>query len=242
MFRLIMLPIILFPLFEINAQSQNVSNQPQNYSQKNDSSFITLFSVGTNFSSYLGEKGAWKPGCRVGAIFQLNLINNFYMKMPIAFVRLNAEQKKIGLNAYTYNPNYIYRVYVDWQISFSFIEFPLLLSYKFYHKDKLGLNFSVGPGIALATEDRSGEAKYTHTREIIGTHNRIDDGSLGGGKEMFEDSGINFNTGFQVSYGGYYFDLMYTIYPFEINYIKRLNTLTFMLSVDLSQWSKAKAN
>lgn len=204
-----------------------------------------MLSAGLNTSSYLTEESGWRLGYRLGLTFNIKISKAVFITLPFAYTRIYALQKNVEGKYYSrdyvdesYQDYYVYKLFRDWQISVGLLEIPILLSYKFYNTKWYNISCTFGPGIVIAIKDFSKQASYTFTDEIIGTH----DGAVFDSVDpvdpypYFENSGFNLNTGLRFNVSRFYFDIVYTLYPFEIKEIKKLNTISLILSVDLEWW------
>lgn len=203
-------------------------------SEKQSKKLTFLWSVGANFSSYLQNEGEWQPGYNLGLTFNIHVYRKLSITLPCSYTRINTSIKNIEGKFYS-NDGYIYKMFVDRQISVGFLEFPMLFSYNFFSTKKHDLNFLLGAALAIAVKDFSKSIQpedVTISDEIIGTH---DGAPLASPEETFtiSNSGFNINSGIRFHVSRFYIDLLYSLYPYKIKDINKLNTITLKLGIDV---------
>ena len=192
-----------------------------------------LVSFGTNLSSFSGEEGDWQLGYNLGLTFNRHLYKNLSITLPLSYTRINTAPKNVEGKSYG-NDGFIYRAFIDREISVGFLEFPILLSYNFSPTKKYETNYLLGFGLVLAAKDFSKVVQpedVTITNEIIGTHDfPLDPVDT---RFFIPNSGININTGVRFHVSRFYIDILYTLYPYTIKEINKLNSISLRLGIDI---------
>jgi len=206
---------------------------------------IVLLSVGTNFSSYLHEEGQPRIGYNLGLTFNIPVYKNLSITLPFSYARINAAPERVAGRSYSYDlaektPNpvdyYIYKLLVNRKISIGFVQFPILLSYKFLPKEKYDFSYMLGAGLVIAATDFSTPTQpkdVTITDEIIGTYDTPPIDPTTDETFTLSNSGLTLNSGIRFHFTRFYIDLLYALYPYTIKDINKLNTLSLSLGIDL---------
>lgn len=212
--------------------SKSPINNIQNEEKEKSNKGVLLLSIGVNISSYLFEDGDWDLGYNFGLTFNIRLFKKLFITLPFSYTRINASPKNIEGYFYSYSPeNYIFKMFKDYQISIDFLEFPILLNYKFYKKRNYNFSILFGPGLIISVKDYSKTENSIITDEIIGTYDTmpVDPHEF----ITIANSGLNFNTGIRFNISRFYFDLVYSLCPYTIKEINKLNSISLNLGVDL---------
>lgn len=189
-----------------------------------------LWSIGASLSSYLHEEGGWQWGYSVGLTLNFRVYKNLSMTLPFSYTRINAAPKNVEGRFYSLDDNNVYKELTDWQISVGFLEFPVLLNYKFFITNKYYLSYLLGPGLVIAVKDFSSIENVTITDEIIGTH----DGVTPLEPLNVLHSGLNINSGVRFHVNRFYIDLLYVLYPYKIKDINKLNSISLRFGIDIN--------
>lgn len=192
-----------------------------------------LVSFGTNLSSFPGEEGDWQLGYSLGLTFNIPVYRKLSITIPLSYTRINADPKNVEGRSYA-NDGYIYKTFVNREISIGFLELPILLGYKFYTAKRYDLSFLLGSALVIAAKDYSKTVQpedVTITDEIIGTHDfPIDPVDT---RFTIPNSGLNINTGVRLHISQFYIDVLYILYPYKIKEINKLNVISLRLGIDV---------
>ncbi len=212
------------------ATSSVVQNEKLSSKQMKKSKL--LLSVGTNLSSYPGEEGRWQWGYSIGLTFNIiNIHENLSMILSFYYDRINTALKNVEGRTYTFLAGEnIYKTLSDLQVSIVHIEAPLLFSYKILTKNKYDISYILGAGIAIGIKDFSRVEKFTRTDEIIG----VEQLPFPSGIPYELKDGWNIITGVRFHVDQLYLDLFYTLYPYNVKDINRLNSISLKLGIDIS--------
>ncbi len=155
------------------------------------------------------------------------------MTLPLSYTRINASPKNVEGRSYA-SDGYIYKAFINREISVGFLEIPILFSYDFFSIKKYDFNYLFGIGLVIAVKDFSKLVQpkdVTITDEIIGTH----DFPLDPVETRFfiPNSGLNINTGVRFHLGRLYIDVLYTLYPYKVKEINKLNSISLRLGIDI---------
>lgn len=232
----IFISLILFISFsQIYAQNVSTSDTLETSYQPTDKpnkKVGLLWSAGPNISKYISEDGDWRIGYRLGLTFNVRIANKSAFTFPFSYTRIHATPKRVEGKSYA-NDGYLYKVFVNRDISVGFIELPILFSYNFFSTKKYKFSYLLGTGLVIAVKDYSKLVQpedVTRTDEIIGTHNfPVDPVET---RFTIPNSGLNVSTGIRINVSRFYFDILYVIYPYDIKEINKLNSFSFIFSVD----------
>jgi len=217
----------------LNENGQQKELDDKSSSEKQSKKAIYFLSAGINFSSYLQEEGDWQPGYSIGLTFNFEVSKKISITLPFSYARINAAPQNVEGKSYS-NDGYIYKTFVDREISVGFIEFPILVSYKLFSKTKYDLSYLLGPGLIIAVKDLSKSVQpedVTITDEIIDTHDfPLDPVDT---RFTIPNSGLNLSTGIRFHLSRFYIDLLYVLYPYEIKAINKLNSISLKLGIDI---------
>lgn len=228
--------IILISIVKLSAKDslsdENRTNDTTAFEKESEES-ILFFSLGVNLSSFLHEEDEWQWGYNLGFTINFHVSKNFLITMPLSYTRINAAPRNVEGKSYS-NDGYIYKTFVNREISIGFFEIPILFSYKFFSTKSYDLSCILGPGLVIAAKDFSKPVQpedVTITDEIIGTHNfPIDPVDT---RFTIPNSGLNVNTGIRFNVSRFYIDLLYVLYPYEIKNINKLNSISLRLGIDM---------
>ncbi|GEM_PF-5550403 len=207
--------------------------QNKKSSQKQIKKSKLLWSFGTNLSSFLHEEGDWQLGYSLGLAFNIPVYQRLSIVIPFSFTRIDAAPRNVEGISYA-NDGYIYKTFVNREISIGFLEIPILFSYKFFIAKRYDLSFLLGPAVVIAAKDFSKTVQpedVTITDEIIGTHDfPIDPVDT---RFTIPNSGLNINTGLRLHVNRFYIDVFYILYPYKIKEINQLNSIALRMGIDI---------
>lgn len=222
----------------LQGHAQNIHSvelfQSSHDTNKQKSKTGTVFwSTGPNISKYLSEDGGLQFGYRLGLTFNITISTKTLITLPFSYNRINTASRNVEGKFYT-DDGYIYKTYVNREISVGFLELPILFSYNFYSSKKYNFSYLLGPGMVIATKDFSKSVQpedVMRTDEIIGMHDYpLDPVETG---FTIPNSGLNLNTGIRLNVNRFYLDILYILYPYSIKEINKLNSISLIFSIDM---------
>jgi hypothetical protein len=197
-------------------------------SEKQQRKTNLLVSVGMNYSSYIHQESEWQLGYNLGLTFNFKVYKKLSISLPFSYARINTAPQNVEGRFYS-DDGYIYKMFVEGQISVGFLEFPILFSYKFLTVKSYNFSFTFGPGLVIAIKDFSTTEDVLITDEIIGMHH----GVIPLEPAYVLSSGFNINSGIRFNVSRFYIDFLYILYPYEIKEINKLNTISLRLGIDI---------
>jgi hypothetical protein len=221
-------------------------------SEKKSSKGVLLWSFGVNWSSYIHEEGEWKLGYNLGLTFNIKIYKKLSITLPFSYARINAAPENVAGRFYSYDhaeetsvhveetsyilDYYIYRSFVDREVSIGFLEFPILFSYNFFSTKRYQLSCLLGTGLVFAIKDFSKLSKpedVTITNEIIGTYDTLPLAFSTDETFTLSNSGLTLNSGIRFHVGRLYVDILYILYPYTIKDINKLNSISLRIGIDI---------
>jgi hypothetical protein len=200
-----------------------------NYKKSSENKKLLLL-FGTNLSSFINEEGDWQLGYSIGLTLDFRVYKSLSISLPVSYTRINAAPKKVEGRTFPNVGDNIYKTLTDWQVSFSYLEIPIISTYKFFSKNNYDIRYALGPGLVIGPKDLSRIEKSTRTDEIIG----IEEYGPPLEPQNVLYSGININTGVRFHVSRFYIDLLYVLYPYKIKNINILNSISLKLGIDIS--------
>lgn len=221
--------ILITKMFPISKNLHRYKIKDKTPSQKQPDKSKFFWSFGTNLSSFLNEEGKWQLGYNVGLTFDFRMYKKLSITLPFSYTRINASPENVEGRTFPNVGENVYKTLSDWKVSFGFLEFPVLFTYKFLSKNNYDIRLVLGPGVVIATKDFSRIEKFTRTDEIIGVEKYGP--PLEPQNVLYSGYNITMGTRFHVS--RFYISVFYALYPYKIKSINKLNSISLRLGIDI---------